>query len=222
MPRNTESQGRVGEDALDVSPALAALASELRGRLSGKAIAVLVHARFAPAGWERQSFDNPILDELVREGLLRFGDARSGYERVKDGWVKPTSAGVIARAALVATGPEAERVASGARACSECRHLHTHLLCPQCVQQVTAEVEDAARSRDFERTHELLSGLEDCAVAVPDGWHEKPLLRFTGAYDEGDSSVGIGAQSGWVLAEDQAGTVLGDWLASNTEATPRG
>ncbi|MCW0399347.1 hypothetical protein NB700_001903 [Xanthomonas sacchari] len=51
MPRNTESQGHVGEDALDVSPTLAALASELRGRLSGKAIAVLVHARFAPAGW---------------------------------------------------------------------------------------------------------------------------------------------------------------------------
>ena len=57
--------------------------------------------------------------------------------------------------------------------------------------------------------HELLAGVDgDSAIMLPDDWYEKPIARFQYHIDAGDPSVGIDGSSGWVLAEDQSGTVL--------------
>lgn len=64
----------------------------------------------------------------------------------------------------------------------------------------------------YEATHELFTGLDDCSLDVPDRWHERPIARFTSVFDAGDYSVGMGPRFAWVLAPDQAGTLLDDLI----------
>jgi len=97
--------------------------------------------------------------------------------------------------------------------CSECHDGAERLVCRNCVNNAQAVAAEDVHYQQLRATHELFTGLDDCAVEVPDDWHEKPLLRFTGQHDPGDDSVGLGSRTAWVLAADQSGTVLGDVLA---------
>lgn len=76
-------------------------AAELRADLSDGAVAVLVHDQFKVEGWEPPSPKHAIFDELVEAGLMRRTDARCGFERMRDAWIKPTDAGVRARRTLI-------------------------------------------------------------------------------------------------------------------------
>lgn len=55
--------------------------------------------------------------------------------------------------------------------------------------------------------HELFAS-EDGDVVLPDDWYVAPIARFQFHSDAGDPGVGIGPTSGWMLADNQAGTVL--------------
>lgn len=77
---------------------------------------------------------------------------------------------------------------------------------------------DAAR----QGVQELTAGFDDLAFAgQPEAWSEKPFARIVYVHQSGDPSVGIPAQAGWSLAEDQAGTVIAD-LATLRGAVPEG
>lgn len=97
--------------------------------------------------------------------------------------------------------------------CANCDRRHTEVICPTCAGIAW----DNGRLHEFHEVRELSTSLGEGVLdhLLPDEWHEKPLLRFQGAYDEGDHSVGIGGRSGNVLAADQSGTVLGDYLAAH-------
>lgn len=97
-------------------------------------------------------------------------------------------------------------------ACTNCDRKHAEVICPTCAGIAW----DNGRLHEFYEVRELSTSLGEGVLdhLLPDEWHEKPLLRFQGAYDEGDHSVGIGGRSGNVLAADQSGTVLGDYLAA--------
>lgn len=97
--------------------------------------------------------------------------------------------------------------------CGECCEPASCLVCRSCAGNAQATAAENAHFNLLRDTHELFTGLDDCALAVPEEWHEKPLLRFTGEYDSGDEGVGIGPRTAWVLSADQSGTVLGDMLA---------
>lgn len=97
-------------------------------------------------------------------------------------------------------------------ACTNCDRKHVEAICPTCAGIAW----DNGRLHEFHEVRELSTSLGEGVLdhLLPDEWHEKPLLRFQGAYDEGDDSVGISPRSANVLAEDQNGTVLGDYLAA--------
>ncbi|HIE5924953.1 TPA: hypothetical protein ACXN37_000190 [Stenotrophomonas maltophilia] len=97
-------------------------------------------------------------------------------------------------------------------ACTNCDRKHAEVICPTCAGTAW----DNGRLHEFHETRELCTSLGEGPLdhLLPEEWHEKPLLRFQGAYDEGDDSVGISPRSANVLAEDQNGTVLGDYLAA--------
>lgn len=97
-------------------------------------------------------------------------------------------------------------------ACTNCDRKHAEVTCPACAGTAW----DNGRLHEFHETRELCTSLGEGPLdhLLPEEWHEKPLLRLQGAYDEGDDSVGISPRSANVLADDQTGTVLGDYLAA--------
>ncbi len=115
--------------------------------------------------------------------------------------------------ALAAAQPAGEPVGEPVEHdCTNCDRKHAEVICPTCAGIAW----DNGRLHEFHEVRELSTSLGEGALdhLLPDEWHEKPLLRFQGAYDEGDDSVGISPRSANVLAEDQTGTVLGDYLAA--------
>ncbi len=96
--------------------------------------------------------------------------------------------------------------------CANCDRRHAEVICPTCAGIAW----DNGRLHEFHEVRELSTSLGEGVLdlLLPDEWHEKPLLRFQGAHDEGDDSVGISPRSANVLADDQTGTVLGDYLAA--------
>ena len=96
--------------------------------------------------------------------------------------------------------------------CANCDRRHAEVICPTCAGIAW----DNGRLHEFHEVRELSTSLGEGVLdhLLPDEWHEKPLLRFQGAHDEGDDSVGISPRSANVLSEDQNGTVLGDYLAA--------
>ncbi|UWJ04750.1 hypothetical protein CUB19_gp32c [Stenotrophomonas phage CUB19] len=97
-------------------------------------------------------------------------------------------------------------------ACTNCDRTDEVVICQTCAGMAW----DNGRLHEFHEVRELSTSLGEGVLdhLLPDEWHEKPLLRFQGAYDEGDDSVGISPRSANVLADDQTGTVLGDYLAT--------
>ncbi|WP_049427093.1 hypothetical protein [Stenotrophomonas maltophilia] len=114
-----------------------------------------------------------------------------------------------AEAELAARQPVGEPVGY---ACTNCDRTDEVVICQTCAGMAW----DNGRLHEFHEVRELSTSLGEGVLdhLLPDEWHEKPLLRFQGAFDEGDRSVGIGERCGNVLAADQSGTVLGDYLAS--------
>ncbi|WP_394765308.1 hypothetical protein [Stenotrophomonas sp.] len=115
----------------------------------------------------------------------------------------------VIRAALAARQPVGEPVE---HACTNCDRTDEVVICQTCAGMAW----DNGRLHEFHEVRELSTSLGEGVLdhLLPDEWHEKPLLRFQGAFDEGDRSVGIGERCGNVLAADQSGTVLGDYLAA--------
>ncbi|WP_242876575.1 Lar family restriction alleviation protein [Stenotrophomonas maltophilia] len=113
------------------------------------------------------------------------------------------------REALAARQPVGEPVEHD---CANCDRRHAEVICPTCAGIAW----DNGRLHEFHEVRELSTSLGEGVLdhLLPDEWHEKPLLRFQGAHDEGDDSVGISPRSANVLADDQTGTVLGDYLAA--------
>lgn len=113
------------------------------------------------------------------------------------------------KAALAARQPVGEPVGY---ACTNCDRTDEVVICQTCAGMAW----DNGRLHEFHEVRELSTSLGEGVLdhLLPDEWHEKPLLRFQGAYDEGDDSVGISPRSANVLADDQTGTVLGDYLAT--------
>lgn len=111
--------------------------------------------------------------------------------------------------ALAARQPVGEPVE---HACTNCDRTDEVVICQTCAGMAW----DNGRLHEFHEVRELSTSLGEGVLdhLLPDEWHEKPLLRFQGAFDEGDRSVGIGERCGNVLAADQSGTVLGDYLAA--------
>lgn len=111
--------------------------------------------------------------------------------------------------ALAARQPVGE---PGEHACTNCDRTDEVVICQTCAGMAW----DNGRLHEFHEVRELSTSLGEGVLdhLLPDEWHEKPLLRFQGAFDEGDRSVGIGERCGNVLAADQSGTVLGDYLAA--------
>jgi hypothetical protein len=97
-------------------------------------------------------------------------------------------------------------------ACTNCDRTDEVVICQTCAGMAW----DNGRLHEFHEVRELSTSLGEGVLdhLLPDEWHEKPLARFQGAFDEGDRSVGIGERCGNVLAADQSGTVLGDYLAA--------
>ncbi|CCH12145.1 hypothetical protein I5W36_15030 [Stenotrophomonas maltophilia] len=97
-------------------------------------------------------------------------------------------------------------------ACTNCDRTDEVVICQTCAGMAW----DNGRLHEFHEVRELSTSLGEGVLdhLLPDEWHEKPLLRFQGAFDEGDDSVGISPRSANVLADDQTGTVLGDYLAA--------
>lgn len=115
--------------------------------------------------------------------------------------------------ALAAPQPAGEPVGEPVEHdCTNCDRKHAEVICPTCAGIAW----DNGRLHEFHEVRELSTSLGEGVLdhLLPDEWHEKPLLRFQGAYDEGDDSVGISPRSANVLAEDKTGTVLGDYLAA--------
>jgi len=162
--------------------------------------------------------------EVQGDALVRYGRAGEGsqwlLEPMADGYWTPWH---VAAAALAAHQPGASNQSSGnagglvfdgqpgAQACTNCDRTDAQVICQTCAGVAW----DDGRLHEFNETRELTTSLGEGALddLLPDAWHEKPLLRFQGAYDCGDDSAGVPARSGHVLASDQAGTVLGDYLA---------
>ncbi|WP_313415971.1 hypothetical protein [Stenotrophomonas sp.] len=113
------------------------------------------------------------------------------------------------QAVLAARKPVGEPVGY---ACTNCDRTGEVVICQTCAGLAW----DNGRLHEFHEVRELSTSLGEGVLdhLLPDEWHEKPLLRFQGAFDEGDRSVGIGERCGNVLAADQSGTVLGDYLAA--------
>jgi len=97
-------------------------------------------------------------------------------------------------------------------ACTNCDRKDAEIICPTCAGIAW----DNGRLHEFNEIRELSTSLGEGPLdhLLPDDWHDKPLLRFQGAYDDGDPSVGMPGSCGNVLAADQEGTVLGDYLAA--------
>lgn len=90
-------------------------------------------------------------------------------------------------------------------------------------QRLSSEDEPLAAAFTFDRGLEAARrGVQDLAAAFddapfegcPDAWMEKPIARIRWYEDGGDRHAGIAPVNGWVLAEDQHGTVLQDLLTS--------
>lgn len=85
---------------------------------------------------------------------------------------------------------------------------------------------DERNLREFERGEEISSAIENALArerevtlpeefghpGIPDEWFEKPFCRIAYGGDAGDPSVGIPAWYGYVLADDQDGTIVGEMI----------
>lgn len=100
----------------------------------------------------------------------------------------------------------------GTQACTNCDRTDTKIICQTCAGLAW----DTGRLHEFNEIRELSTSLGEGGLdeRVPEEWHDKPLLRFQGVYDCGDDSAGVPTRHGHVLATDQAGTVLGDYLVA--------
>lgn len=107
---------------------------------------------------------------------------------------------------------DAHDAAPAAQTCTNCDRTDLQVICQTCAGVAW----DNGRLHEFHEIRELSTSLGEGALdgLVPEEWHDKPLLRFQGACDCGDDSAGVPARSGHVLATDQTGTVLGDYLAA--------
>ncbi len=174
------------------------------------------------AGWQAALSAQPSPDgQDVLAALVEAGeDMRAASEECDNGeglahvvpfhqWNEFLSKLDDAEQALAARQPVGEPVE---HACTNCDRMHEEVICPACAGIAW----DNGRLHEFHEIRELCTSLGEGPLdhLLPNEWHEKPLLRFQGAYDEGDRSVGIGERSGNVLAADQSGTVLGDYLAA--------
>lgn len=74
-------------------------------------------------------------------------------------------------------------------ACTNCDRTDEVVICQTCAGMAW----DNGRLHEFHEVRELSTSLGEGVLdhLLPDEWHEKPLLRFQGAFDEGDDSVGI-------------------------------
>ena len=62
------------------------------------------------------------------------------------------------------------------------------------------------------------AGFDDLPFeGCPEAWGEKPFARIAWFAEAGDPSVGESSRSGWTLAPDQAGTVVGDLVAISAD-----
>jgi len=75
---------------------------------------------------------------------------------------------------------------------------------------------DAAVDAFLSRPHEVCAEGEE----TPEFWEEKPFARIEWLHEDGDDTVGLAEVSGFMLAEDQAGTVVGDMLDRWSERGP--
>lgn len=60
-----------------------------------------------------------------------------------------------------------------------------------------------------EGVQEVSAGEDGYPDGTPEQWADKPFARIEWFHDAGDPSVGMQGWSGWVLAADQTGTVVG-------------
>nr|MBN5162416.1 hypothetical protein [Stenotrophomonas maltophilia] len=194
----------------DDSP-MAKMAAALRGKAEAERAAF--DQRVQSGEWGPMP-DNPDVLELppLPEGV----DSVRCMIRGEKGFAEPcdyyfTSKQMrdYARTALAASQPVGEPVE---HACTNCDRTDEVVICQTCAGMAW----DNGRLHEFHEVRELSTSLGEGVLdhLLPDEWHEKPLLRFQGAFDEGDRSVGIGERCGNVLAADQSGTVLGDYLAA--------
>lgn len=194
----------------DDSP-MAKMAAALRGKAEAERAAF--DQRVQSGEWGPMP-DNP--DVLELPPLPEEVDSVRCMIRGEKGFAEPcdyyfTSKQMrdYARTAIAARQPVGEPVEHD---CTNCDRKHVEAICPTCAGTAW----DNGRLHEFHEVRELSTSLGEGVLdhLLPDEWHEKPLLRFQGAYDEGDDSVGISPRSANVLAEDQNGTVLGDYLAA--------
>ncbi|WP_422507212.1 hypothetical protein [Stenotrophomonas sp. GZD-301] len=184
------------------------------------------YARAALSATGKQQVGEVQGDALSSLPLYRLADdanGKRGLHRDDTGsWVKiqDVERALAARQPVVSnqsSGNSGELGVEGARqpgaqACTNCDRTDTKVICQNCAGLAW----DTGRLHEFHDTRELHTSLGDGSLdhLIPDEWHEKPLLRFQGVCDVGDDSVGVAPRSGNVLAADQAGTVLGDYLAA--------
>lgn len=92
-------------------------------------------------------------------------------------------------------------------------------------QRLSTEDEPLAAAFTFDKgldaarrgVQELTAAFDDAPFeGCPEAWMEKPIARIRWHEDGGDRGAGIAAVAGWVLAEDQRGTVLQDLLTNNS------
>lgn len=149
---------------------------------------------------------------LVAGGFVTQAKADEALE-IAAGYTHPAPRAAVDEAMVATRGAVVSAPTDVLAVCSECHEGAERLVCRRCVNDAQSCAVENELATQLRKTHMLFTGLDDCAVNVPEEWHEKPMLRFTGDHDVGDDSVGIGPRTAWVLAADQSGTVLGDMLA---------
>lgn len=70
-----------------------------------------------------------------------------------------------------------------------------------------------------EGVQEVSAGEDGYLDGTPEQCADKPFARIEWFHDAGDPSVGLPGSSGWVLAADQAGTVVGVLCAAGADAS---
>lgn len=165
--------------------------------------AAILHHPAQPAELAEQQGDREQFEARFRHYNLATKQDSMDCTVYADKWVQ--GAWVGWQAALAARQPVV-------KACTNCDRTDSQVICQTCAGVVW----DNGRLHEFHETRELSTSFGEGPLdeLVPEEWHDKPLLRFQGAYDCGDDSVGAPARSGHVLSTDQAGTVLGDYLAT--------
>nr|WP_313227313.1 hypothetical protein [Stenotrophomonas pavanii] len=163
------------------------------------------YARAALSAQPSPGGQGEVTDDMVKAAL-----GPNGWSTYNEEWSSRDRMRAALAAGLTARQPVGQKPVE--HDCTNCDRKHAEVICPTCAGIAW----DNGRLHEFYEVRELITSLGEGALdhLLPEEWHEKPLLRFQGVYDDGDSSVGIGGQSGNVLAADQSGTVLGDYLAA--------